>query len=129
MNFRPIRSREEYERLTAAARADGHGALYPTWCMEKDGELVGAASLPWSPTVYCWAHTQKISALESVRALRQCEAAVATHGYSSLIVPCMPNSPFFPVMERLGYQDLGQAHFFHKTITNGKDVSCVSIPR
>lgn len=117
MELRPIRSMEERERVTAAAAEDQHLALFPTHALyTAAGEIVGCASLPWTPTIYCWTHTQKVKALDSTRALARIESITLGHGYGSLILPCSESSPFFSVLPRRGYTNIGPAHFFQKTI-------------
>lgn len=111
-----LRGEAERAELLAAAAADNHPVLYPTHVLEDGGRIVGYASAPWSPTIYFWADSKRVKALSSVRALQQVERIVGTHGWGSLVVPCAPDSPFHPILPRLGYRNLGRADFFTKTI-------------
>ena len=111
-----IRTKEQHDAVAAAAATDSHPVLYPTVMLEKGGEIVGYASVPVSPTVYLWAHSQKMQALDSVRALKKMELIMQAAGQSSMIVPCAKESPFYPNMERQGIERLGDATFFKKEL-------------
>jgi len=107
IRVRPLKTQAEFDALDQAAKADNHIALYPTHAVWKSGEIIGYGSINATPMVNVWLHSQKLGPRDSVQLLGVAEALAANAGLSQIIMPCAQNSPFFPMMEKLGFSRLG----------------------
>lgn len=116
MRLRQIKGQAMLDELAMNAAADDHKLFWPTMAIEKGGELVGYVSVPFTPTIYLWADSKRMTALDSVRALKEVEQIMQQHGWSEIMVPCAKDSPFFSKMQRLGFEEVGEATFFKKPI-------------
>ena len=103
--LRVIRDEAELRRLEAVARGDGHMPMFPTHVAERDGEIIGYASI--GPMMFAWLHTRAVRARESVALLNLAENAAAMTGSLAICVPCTRESPFSPYMTHLGYREGG----------------------
>ncbi len=113
-----IKSTEEYDKLVELAKADGHTVFNPTHVVTKSGHLAGYASIgtPGTPLVLCWLDTKQVRPRDSVSLLNIVENHVALGGATALITPVLKTSPFYPHMERLGYENCGTYDLFIKNV-------------
>jgi len=96
--------------LNASHRDGGHHAPLATHVFLRNGfEVVGACGIA-VPTLTFWAATTatpreswEMTTLANARAL-------ALH--EKFLCPCATDSPFLPLMAKLGYRRLGNADFF-----------------
>lgn len=95
--------------LAASAEDGGHCAPMANHVFVRDGEIVGAAAILASVFTF-WAHSKKLRARESFDLIARTK--VMCGGFGTHLTACATNSPFFPLMERLGYRRLGAADFF-----------------
>ena len=107
IRVRAIKSQAEYDALNAAARADNHIALFPTHAVWKGGKIVGYGSINATPMVNVWLSSKDLGPRDSVQLLGVAEALASNAGLSQIIMPCADSSPFFPMMEKLGFTRLG----------------------
>lgn len=107
LRVRPIGSQSEFDQLVVSAKADDHVVLFPTHAVWKNGEIVGYGSINATPMVNVWLDSKRIGPRDSVQLLGVAEALAATQGLKQIIMPCAENSPFFPMMEKLGFKRLG----------------------
>jgi len=107
IDLRAIRTADEFQRLKDAAAADNHRIVLATHLIQKDGEIVGYGSVNGAPLVNVWLDSRKVEALESVRLLRRLTDGLSFTGARNVLMPCGENSPFYPVMEKLGFERLG----------------------
>lgn len=105
----PVKNAEDLDRVRSAAAADEHVAIAPTHIVERDGLIVGYCSIGAIPVVNAWLHSKIVHPRESVYLLNTAEAVAHAMGAQRILMPCSPNSPFHPHMERLGYRVLGDA--------------------
>ena len=111
---RPLRDRDELVRLNTEANWDDHVPILPTHVFEKAGELAGYASVGALTPVNTWFHTKRMKARDSIVAVSSLENMVRLNGGGGTIVPLSDKSPFMPVMERLGYSNIGRANMMVK---------------
>lgn len=120
VGFDRVRSQEEMDQLIAKAKEDNHGVFIPTHPLRKDGELVGYFSIghPGAILVFAWLSTKELGARDSFSLINAVEGMVAGPPIASGMIcwPIPENSPFFPLMEKLGYKDAGSYHFFIKNL-------------
>jgi hypothetical protein len=107
IRVRPIGSQAEFDHLVANAKTDDHVVLFPTHAVWKGGEIVGYGSINATPIVNVWLHSEKIGPRDSVQLLGVAEALATTQGLKQIIMPCAENSPFYPMMDKLGFHRLG----------------------
>jgi hypothetical protein len=103
--MRVIRDEAEQRRLEHVARGDMHMPMFPTHIAEREGEIIGYASI--GPVMFAWLHTKAVRARESVALLNLAENAAAATGCLALCVPCTTDSPFSPFMTHFGYREGG----------------------
>ena len=111
---RPLRDRDELVRLNVEANRDNHVPILPTHVFEKAGELAGYASIGALTPINTWFHTKRMKARDSIVAISSLENMVRCNGGNGLIVPLSDNSPFLPVMDRLGFSNIGRANLLTK---------------
>lgn len=105
--LKPISSREELEALERAAAADNHSVLAPTHLVVRGGDIVGYASIGGIPILNVWVDSQRVKARESAYLLNAAENVAAATGVRRILLPCSQESPFHPLIEKLGYTRLG----------------------
>ena len=100
LQIRPIESEEERLQVYKAAENDGNRhPLMPTHLVKKNNDIVGAFCL-FSPTIYWWMHTTKVKGRDSLSIFQTMSALIANEGVSKFILPCEPESPYFPFLSK-----------------------------
>ena len=100
LNIRPIASEEERLQVYEEAEKDGdRHPLMPTHVVTKGNDIVGAFCL-FSPTVYWWMHTKKVKGRESLSIFQSMSALLANEGVSKFVLPCEPESPYYPFLSK-----------------------------
>ena len=99
LNIRPIASEEERLQVYEAAAENGMGPLMSTHVVMKGDDIVGAFCL-FSPTVYWWMHTKKVKGRESLSIFQSMSALLANEGVSKFVLPCEPESPYYPFLSK-----------------------------
>lgn len=101
INIRPFRP-EDGPALIAAAKADGHAVYFPSFVLEKDGEIVGYYSVA-VPMVLSWQDSKKMNALDSIKELGHIEGALSSFPF--IAIPCDPDSPYMHFLPKQGYEN------------------------
>lgn len=112
---RAVNSEEEYKKIVEAAAADNHGTFFPTLAITKGEEVVGYFSIGALPLIMMWLSTVRLNARESMNLLNTMEA-VAAKDSRFIAVPCPKDSPFYPLMEKMGYTNKGNYDLFVKEV-------------
>jgi hypothetical protein len=103
-------SPEDLPTLADAHEAEGHSCILPTQCLVKNGAIVGAVSLGAVCLVLPW-FSKQCSPRDSLEFIRLMETHVALTlptGHPGVVcVPFVPQSPFHPHVQKLGYQSAG----------------------
>jgi hypothetical protein len=100
LHIRPIESEEERLQVYEEAEKDGdRRPLMPTHVVTKGSDIVGAFCL-FSPTVYWWMHTKKVKGRESLSIFQSMSALLANEGINKFVLPCEPESPYFPLLSK-----------------------------
>jgi len=110
--------KEDYEKLLELAKADKHGVFVPTHPIYKKGELVGYFSIgqQYAPIVFAWLSTKDLKARESLSLVNMVENHVYLNGAQHICFPIPKESPFYELMESLGYKSAGDYTFFVKQL-------------
>ncbi len=116
---KPLESLEQLEQLNLAAAEDDHILIAPTHMIEKEGEPIGYVSINGMPMVHWWLHTQKGSAMDTLRIMVQLESEAAKMGINKYQLACADTSPYYPKMRKLGFTSLGDTTLFRKAINHG----------
>lgn len=99
VRVRPIESEEERLKIYEEAANDGgRHPLMPTHVILKNGEIAGAFCVT-SPTVYWWAHTEKIKPRDSLMLWQSLDTVMSENGFDSYVLPCEPESPYFKLLD------------------------------
>ena len=108
----PLDERLRLDMEEAIRSDEGHHAPLATHAFTRGGEVIGAVAL-LAPTLTFWAHRLKCSPRESFECIKLC-----THAADQLngvhLCTCSADSPFFPLMERIGYRRLGNIDVFQR---------------
>lgn len=113
----PLRTPEHYKSVATAAAADhGHAVLAPTHCLVRDGRIIGYTSIMGMPMVHIWMDTKSATARDSVGGLAQIEAVLRDRGVGDYYMPCQETSPFFPLMQKAGFEPIGTCVLFRKKL-------------
>tara|TARA_R100000458_G_scaffold19014_2_gene16612 strand:+ start:10173 stop:10553 length:381 start_codon:yes stop_codon:yes gene_type:complete len=98
----PINSKEFLDLVIQAGNADGRHPLYPTHAIIKDEEIVGAFCT-FSPTVYWWMHSTKITNRDSVTIFQSLDTLMNQENHDSYVIPCHPTSSYYKTLtSRIG---------------------------
>jgi hypothetical protein len=113
---RRITTAAELQAVTAAAQADNHAVLAPTHAVYgAEGRVVGYVSILALPMVHIWTDSKACSARDSLQ-LAQIDAIVSDRGAAEYLIPCSETSPYFPLMERFGFERVGRVILYRKRI-------------
>lgn len=105
IKVKPIRDHEQLDAVYQAAKANQEGIIDPTHYVEKDGEIVGAISVAVACSSW-WMHTEKTGPRDSLATFQVLEALMEDRGIKSYLMPCEERSPFYKIMERVGFKKL-----------------------
>ena len=108
----------DLEQLSVAAKEDEHLVLAPTHVLEKDGKLVGFLSIAAIPTVFVWMHSKQTGPKDAICVQNFLDNVMFQNNYVYM-VPCKQDSPFYSVMEKLGYAFSFIGGIFFKSLTKG----------
>jgi hypothetical protein len=114
-----VKSPEELKELHDKALADNHGIYFPTQVIWKNGEKVGYFSVgaPGVPVVFAWLSTGgELTARDSFSLINAVESLCAAGGARAVAFPVPEDSPFFPLMEEMGFKPAGKYTFFIKEL-------------
>lgn len=109
---RKIKDAAEMEKVMAAVKADNDGCILPTHLVEKDGEIVGCASLAVLPVVMMWNSTTKIGPRDSLQLKNTYDALMEEKGKGTYVVLCNKNSPYNAHMKKLGFASVWETEVF-----------------
>lgn len=99
----------------AAALEDHDGVFEPTHLVMKDGEIVGAISLQVSCASW-WMHSEKTNVMDSMRVFNGLDALMVESGKLQYHVPCKKDSPYYKLMQRVGFEELDDFRLFTRNL-------------
>lgn len=108
----PLRSQQAVDAVQAAAQKDNHHLIAPTHAVLKDGKVVGSISL--IPTVLVWMDTKEAKVRDSMELNQFVQNHLAANGATAICMPCVKTSPYYSLMEKVGYLNLGEYNLFVK---------------
>lgn len=115
MIIKPIGSQEEYTKLVEQAGKDGHTLIAPSHAIVSGGgELRG--SLTILPMMLVWVDTKLNTARDTQMIEGIMTSLAACQGQKVFCVPCTEKSPYFPLMEKMGYTNVGSMNLFLKGV-------------
>lgn len=99
INIRPYRPEDQNE-LVANAAKDNHAVYFPTFVIEKHGEIVGYFSAA-VPVVLTWQDSKKMGPLDSVQEIKFIEGLLASQPF--ICIPCDLESPYMSFLPKAGF--------------------------
>lgn len=111
-----ILSDEQRAELQRAARADGHTAMTASHLILRDDRIIGYGSIGNVAVINAWMDSKTAKAADSVRMLREAEERCRAMGFEYACLPVSEHSPFLPLVERLGYSNMGWASYNLKNL-------------
>lgn len=100
-----ITSPQQADLVAQRALADDHAFAFATHAVIKDGDIAGAWSLGAVPLVLVWHDRKRMGAADSLSIHKQVQAVMRDRGTPVYMVPCNPDSPLHPYMQRVGFQN------------------------
>ena len=91
----------DLKQLTENAAADGHSVYFPSIVHEKDGQIIGYASMA-VPIILTWQDSKRFRPADSLIGLGRIEGMLAQQPF--ICIPCDPASPYIPFLPKAGYQ-------------------------
>lgn len=116
IKIRPIRDKEELQKLLDNAADDDHTVIGATHLLIKGDEIVGYASISGIPMVHTWCSSKRMTASDSLIAISQLEAILANNEVPRYIMACSDDSPFKDKMDKLGFSPVFTTNLFVKEI-------------
>ena len=101
----PIVTEEMREMVFEKARQNNEGLLDPTHAVFKKGEIIGVVSVQ----VHCsswWMDTRKANIRDSISVFQCLDSLLLDRGILKYLMPCLDTSPYFKLMERVGFRKL-----------------------
>ena len=112
-SIRKIKDFAEMQKILEIARLDNDGVELPTHVVEKNGEIVGAASLNVLPVLMTWHHSSKVNTRDSIMLKHMYDTLMEERNQGKpFVVLCNKNSPYNPVMKSLGYNPIWETEIF-----------------
>lgn len=116
IKLRPFKSKEEHEALIALADGENHLVIHPSQVIAKDDKPIGYLSIFSAPIVLAYFSEKECDPRSTVQAIEAAEAHMRALGHKHYFVLCDNYSPFFQVMEKLGFKQVFQTNFMEKAL-------------
>lgn len=107
-----IQTLEQESRVLHAASQDNHANIYPSHVVERNGEIIGAASIARIPLLLIWSHSSNVSARDSMHLKRVYDSIMETKGYPKYFVACDETSPYNSYMDKFGCDKVCKTQIF-----------------
>jgi hypothetical protein len=105
------------KELQRAAADDKHNVIVPTHIAEKDGRVIGYASIGALPLVNVWLDSKAGKPRDTLNLLNQVENEAYRQGHRTICMPCWNGSPLRPFMEtQFGYKHLMESGYYVKKL-------------
>lgn len=104
----------DLSELNQLAKQDAHSVYAPTHIIWKADEMAGYFSAGGRPMVLAWLSTKHMEARNSFTLINLVENQLALNGAKGVIFPVQKTSPFYPVMDHLGFKNAGGYDLFVK---------------
>jgi hypothetical protein len=114
--IRPPREKEKFDELLARAAEDKAFVYYPTHIIEKDGEVIGFFSIGANPVILAHFDRQKCSAKDTIKAIEIGENFMRALGHKNYTLLCETESPFYPLLEKMGYKNIMPTNMMSKNL-------------
>jgi hypothetical protein len=114
LDIRQIRTIEELQAVERAAKADDHNVIRPGVAFLRDGVPIGYAGIATVPCVTFWLDTKRATVIDSMTAHSFIEGKLHTEGVDLFLMPIEEKSPYFRLMEQVGYVKTNYTHLFMK---------------
>lgn len=105
---------DQLPALVGLAQADRHAVYAPTHIIWKDDQMVGYFSVGARPLVLAWLSTQKLQSRDSFSLINLVENQLSLGGVRGAVFPVQKESPFYPLMNNLGFVNAGNYDLFCK---------------
>lgn len=110
--FKLIQTPEKAAQVIHEAKQDGDSLINPSHVVERDGEIIGAASLGVIPLALVWNHSKKVQARDSMHLKLIYDSIMETKGFGNFIMACRKDSPYNESMQKLGYKPIWVTELF-----------------
>ena len=112
IDIQPIREENKLSQVIDAMKKADDGVSNPTHAVLKDGRIVGAFSFN-NVCLQFWLN-EECNSRDSLLAGICMNAMAQDRGIESYVIPCRKESPYYPLMERLGYRKIENVDLFYK---------------
>ena len=104
-------------RVLVATSAANAGCHAPTHLFERDGVVVGYASIGAIPFLTGWFSDTAVSQPEANECMAAVEQVAAANGAKLVVLPCVENCRMREDLPAMGYRNTGRVELFLKPIT------------
>lgn len=112
-SLRQIKTVDDYQAVMDAAKDDNHVINWPTHMVEKEGKIVGAASIASVPLLLVWNHSTEVKIRDSLHLNSVYRAIMEAKGHSEYLIACDADSPYNKYMEIAGYKPFWKTELFY----------------
>jgi hypothetical protein len=110
--LRKITDEADRQKVYDALRAEKENPHHLSHWWERDGQVVGAASIGTVPLLLLWHSPKAISPRDSLHIQRVYEAVFAERGSNFFWIACNADSPYFKHMAEFGCKPIWDTHIF-----------------
>jgi len=112
IDIQPIREENKLSQVIDAMKKADDGVDSPTHAIFKDNKIVGAISFN-NVCLQFWL-SEECNSRDSLLAGICMNAMAQDRGIESYVIPCRRDSPYYRLMENLGYRKIENVDLFYK---------------
>lgn len=90
-------------KVSSLAVADDHDCEDADFAVVREGEIIGALSLPKVTAVGVWLDSKEAGVRDSLAVAYIIRGLMSAMGYRKYVIPCSLKSPLYPYLEKCGY--------------------------
>lgn len=99
--------------LEASRREGSDLPALPSHVLMANGEYIGYWAMNTVPFVLAW-HRKDMNVRQTIAAFNAVDAIMSDRGTPVYMVPLAEDSPYCPLMEKLGFSEVGSAKIYIK---------------
>jgi hypothetical protein len=114
IHLRPVQA-EDWPEIQRLGKENKTVPFFPTEVIVRNGKILGWVSQSAVPVIFPWT-SKEVRAKDSVVLLSIVEGVQRRLGAPGIIFPCHLDSPFYPVMGKLGFTQGKNVDIFFKEL-------------
>ena len=114
MKLKLINTPELFNEVIKLGKEDGHELIVPNLAVIQGKDIIGAVSQMHCSLV--WMDTKKAQVRHSVQLKETLESLTSANGGKVLCLPCSVKSPYYNLLPKDGFLNLGSFDLFVKGV-------------